>query len=337
MVPPSKNMHDYYSLGPYWWPNPETEDGLPYIRKDGKKNPEIYHYDTPTLDEMSKAVFTLSLAYFYSSHEPYAKKADELISTWFIDPKTKMNPHLEYGQAIPGIVEGRGIGIISTGRFLKIVNAVGFIKGSESFPTSNYKSLKKWFQDYNYWLLTSEKGWDERMWHNNHGSSYDSQVASFSLFVGEDSIATMILDSVIVKRINRQIEPDGSQPWELERTKSMGYSIKNLNHLMENAILAEHYDIDLWNYESADGRSIKQAVRFLIPYMLGEKEWTYTQYGGIESKMDAFKDMIWIANLYLDDELIQKAFDQICLSSEIPLKINLLYPVFNNKMKMEPK
>ena len=186
-------------------------------------------------------------------------------------------------------------------------------------------------------MVTSQNGWDERMWHNNHGSSYDSQVAGFSLFTGEDPIATVILDSVKIKRIDRQIEPDGSQPWELERTKSMSYSIKNIDHLMENAILAQRHGIDLWNYKSTDGRSIKQAVRFLIPFMLGEKEWTYTQYGGIESKMMDFKEMIWIANLYLDDELIQYAFDKLCVNDDDPLKINLLYPVFISDVKMNAK
>ncbi len=337
MIPPSNDKHDYYSMGIYWWPNPDTKDGLPYVRHDGKKNPEYDDYDGVAIRKMSEAVFTLSLAYFYTAHEPYAKKANDLIYAWFINPETKMNPHLEFGQAIPGLVEGRGIGIIETGNLLKIVNAAGFLKSSTYFSSSNYQSLQKWFKDYNYWLVTSQKGWDERMWHNNHGSSYDSQVAGFSLFVGEDSIAALILDSVIVKRINRQIEPDGSQPWELERTKSMSYSIKNLEHLMENAIIAEHYGIDLWNYESEDGRSIKHAVRFLIPYMLGEKEWPHTQYGGIESKMEDFKELIWIANQYLDDELIQKAFDQLCSGDEKPLKINLLYPVFNGTMKMDAR
>ena len=28
------------SVGPYWWPDPSKPDGLPYIRKDGHKNPE---------------------------------------------------------------------------------------------------------------------------------------------------------------------------------------------------------------------------------------------------------------------------------------------------------
>lgn len=326
MVPPSNDMHDYYSLGIYWWPNPDTKDGLPYVRYDGKKNPEYDNYDGVSIHKMTKAVFKLSLAYFYTSHEPYAQKANDFIYDWFINPATKMNPHLEFGQAIPGITEGRGIGIIETGTLLRIINAVGWIKDAESFTDSNYSCLQKWFKDYNQWLVTSDKGWDERMWHNNHGSSYDSQVAGFSLFVGEDSLATLILDSVIVKRIHKHIEPDGSQPWELERTKSMTYSIKNLNHLIENAILAQHYGIDLWNYQSPDGRSIKQAIRFLIPYMLGQKEWPYTQLGGIESKLEDFKDLIWVANSYLEDELIAEAYDQLCLQAEKPQRINLLYP-----------
>eukprot|EP00435_Cladocopium_sp_Y103_P030387 s1511_g7.t1 len=38
--PPSGNLHDYCSVGPYWWPDPSKPDGLPYIRKDGHKNPD---------------------------------------------------------------------------------------------------------------------------------------------------------------------------------------------------------------------------------------------------------------------------------------------------------
>jgi hypothetical protein len=337
LVAPSNNKHDYYSLGPYWWPNPDTKDGLPYIRKDGKRNPEIRHYDRGALGKMSKAVINLSLAYFYTVHEPYAKKANDLLHAWFIAPETKMNPHLEYGQAIPGITEGRGIGIIETGILLKLVNMIGFLKKSESFSTTNFNKIQQWFRDYNIWLTTSEKGWDERMWHNNHGSSYDSQVIGFSLFTGQIATGKEILDSVIIKRINRQIEPDGRQPWELERTKSMSYSIKNLDHLIENAILAKHFDVDLWNYESTDGRSIKQAIRFLIPYMLGDKEWIYTQYGGIDSKQDDFIDLLWLANQHLDDDLIRHALDQLCAKIKDPLEINLLYPVFETEITMGPK
>ncbi|MFT6868191.1 MAG: hypothetical protein ACJA08_003041 [Cyclobacteriaceae bacterium] len=325
-TPPNGDMHDYYSLGIYWWPNPETENGLPYIRKDGIKNPEYDEFDGPGIAKMSKSVFTLSLAYYYTQNEKYSKKAVEFLDTWFINSATKMNPHLEYGQAIPGIVEGRGIGIIETGNLLNVVNAIGFLKGSNSLTDLQFETLRKWFKKYNDWLLTSEKGWDERLWHNNHGSSYDSQVATFSWFVGQDSVAQMILDSVKVKRITRQIEPDGSQPWELERTKSMSYSIKNLDHLIENAIIAQHYGIDLWNYESEDGRSIKKAIKFLIPYMTGDKKWEYTQLGGLEAKMNGFKELIWIASHYLDDPLIDETVEILTKREQFQSEIILLFP-----------
>jgi hypothetical protein len=36
---PSGDKHDYYHPAPYWWPNPKTADGTPYIRKDGHRRP----------------------------------------------------------------------------------------------------------------------------------------------------------------------------------------------------------------------------------------------------------------------------------------------------------
>jgi len=40
LTPPSKDKHDYMSIAPYWWPNPSTPNGLPYVRRDGEINPE---------------------------------------------------------------------------------------------------------------------------------------------------------------------------------------------------------------------------------------------------------------------------------------------------------
>src|SRR5436190_16431348 len=36
----SGDKHDYFSQAPYFWPNPTNATGLPYIRKDGSRNPE---------------------------------------------------------------------------------------------------------------------------------------------------------------------------------------------------------------------------------------------------------------------------------------------------------
>ncbi len=327
-TPPSGDNHDYYSLGIYWWPNPDTPDGLPYVRHDGIRNPEYADYDSPAKSQMAASVFTLSLAWFYTGHEPYADRSVELLRTWFLDPSTRMNPHLEYGQAIPGRTEGRGIGIIETGSLVNVVNGIGLITGSDALNADELAGLKEWFRNYTNWLISSKNGWDERMYFNNHGTSYDSQVATFAIFAGKDSVANMILDSVGIKRISRQIEPDGSQPYELRRTKAMSYSIKNLRHLIENAVLAEHFGIDLWHYESEKGGSILLAIEYLVPFYTEKKEFTYQQIGGIESLAGDLYELLLLAADNYDSEILKEALETIPDSPPDHDIFHLLNPVF---------
>ena len=108
MTADSGDKHDYMSMGPYWWPDPSKPDGLPYIRKDGQRNPELDKLDRNKLGDMSKAVTTLGLAYYFSGDEKYAQKAVDFLNVWFLDAKTKMNPNLTYGQTIPGKNKGMG-------------------------------------------------------------------------------------------------------------------------------------------------------------------------------------------------------------------------------------
>ncbi|MCB0750535.1 MAG: alginate lyase family protein, partial [Ignavibacteriae bacterium] len=177
-LPSSGNKHDYYSLGPYWWPDSSKENGLPYIRKDGYRNPERLEYDRPQLGNMIEAVNSLTLAFAISDEDEYKSKAIGFLKTWFINDSTKMNPNLEYGQAIPGITDGRGIGIIETRSLIDVVDAIGILYRKNAFNKYDFEQLQNWFKEYNTWLTTSEKGIDEKNWYNNHGTAYDLQVIS---------------------------------------------------------------------------------------------------------------------------------------------------------------
>ncbi|MFN8347755.1 MAG: alginate lyase family protein [Spirosomataceae bacterium] len=276
-VPPSGDKHDYMSQAPYWWPDPTKSDGKPYIRRDGDRNPEINGItDHDQLGELINDAEVLSLAYFYTGKEAYAQHTARLLKTWFLDETTKMNPHLNFGQGIPGINTGRGIGIIETRDLGKVCDAATLISTSKSWDSVAQKQFKAWCSAYTKWLTDSPLGKDEADEHNNHGTYYSVQLVALAMFTDNTSLARSQLDTAKV-RLQRQLKPDGSQPHELARTLPYNYATMNLRGFFELATLAKKLNMDFWNYETADGKSLKKAFEWFQPYLTGEKQWEYKQ------------------------------------------------------------
>jgi hypothetical protein len=283
-APPSGDMHDYMSYAPYWWPKPDTPDGLPYVRRDGQHNPDVPKLsDRNKLDAMVANVETLALAYYFTGAERYAAYALKLLRAWFIEPNTRMNPHFRYAQSVRGRDTGRGLGLIESHCLTELVDAVGLLAESKAWTTDDDRELKKWFDEFLHWMLDTEMGRYEDNAKNNHGTYYDVQVASYALFLDRPELARKVLETARAKRIALQVEPDGRQPLELARTKAWGYSLANLRGLMKLARLGEHVDVDLWSFKTEDGRSIRAAVEFLAPYGLDGKQWPYEQLGGFSA------------------------------------------------------
>ena len=302
--PPSGDKHDYLSLAPYWWPDPAKPNGLPYIRRDGQTNPEIQRVqDHKNFDRLISVTHTLALAYYLFDEESYAAHATQLLRAWFLNPETRMNPNLEFGQGIPGLNTGRGTGLIETRDLYRLVDGIGLLAGSKSWTAADQKGLKDWCARFLDWMLHSEKGKEEAAAKNNHGSYYDVQVVSLALFVGDVDTAKRVLQSVPEKRIEIQIEPDGRQPLELARTKSLGYSTMNLAGLFELALLGENLSVDLWSFRTADGRSIRKALDFLLPIVNGQQKWPYEQI--VEYKVDEISPLLVIATVKFKDSRYQ--------------------------------
>ena len=301
VAPPSGDKHDYMSQAPYFWPNPKTSNGLPYIRRDGERNPEINKItDHKSIDDIENAAETLALAYYFTEDEKYASKAVELLRAFFLDPPTRMNPNLEYAQFIPGVNTGRGIGLIETRGLTRVVDAIGLLEGSKALTSEAERGLKDWFGKFLEWMLDSKNGREESAAKNNHGTYYDVQIVSFALFVGRKDLAKQILEQAKKKRIATQIEPDGRQPLELARTKAWSYSNGNLDGLMQLATLGQYVGVDLWNFQTKDGRSIRQALDFLVPIAIAEKEWAYQEIGGGVKPETLFPLMRRAAAIYRD-------------------------------------
>ncbi len=327
MTPPSGDKHDYMSMGRYWWPNPNTADGLPYIRKDGVSNPELEKLDRIPLTQMTRSVKLLSLAFTVTGDEKYLFKAVENLEMWFLDKKTRMNPNLNYGQTIPGHNNGlgRGEGIIDTYNFVEMLDGVELLRTSKNFPKKVNAGLKEWFVQYLDWMLTSAIGKEEYEAKNNHGTAFDVQVARYALFVGKTEIAQKYISDFASLRIFTQIEPNGSQPLELARTTAFGYSVFNLTHMIDMCMIASTLGLDLMTAVSPDGRSIQKAVEFLIPFA-GKKaeDFPYQQIRDWDKVQQDFAFQLYRFDKIKNKTVYQEHYKQYTLPNDKNINLIIL-------------
>jgi hypothetical protein len=296
IIPPSGDKHDFLSYGRYYWPDPSRPDGLPYIQRDGEVNPEIFKItDQESFGQIIKGVSTLGLAYFYTGSEDYAEHATRMIRVWFLNPETRMNPNVNYGQIVKGKNVGRASGMIEFRDFVRMLDGVGMITGSRAWTPADEAGLKAWFTDYLTWLQTSPIPIQEAHSDNNHGVWFDAQRATIALYLGKTDLARTILTDAMNERIAKQIEPDGTQPRELARTRSMHYTAFNLDAFCTLACIANQLRIDLWRYSTSDGRSLRKALDWFYPYYAGDAKWTRQQID--EFKYESFYPMWYRASI----------------------------------------
>lgn len=276
---PTDDPHDYVSLGTYWWPNPGSPGGLPYVRRDGYANPEGDRYDRPRWAQCVREVSRAARAAYLLGDAAAASAAACRLRRWFLDPDSRMNPHLCYAQMIPGHCAGRGIGIIDFAVSLPgLLEAVALLAESRPSPLAppEGEGLCTWCADFLTWLQTHEYGLAERAERNNHGTWYDLLVVSLALHVGEAGLAREVLAGVR-GRLAAQVEPDGTMPLELARTRSLSYTVMNTRGFLALAAHGRRQGVELWAWQSADGRALPAAVDFLYGHACSTEEWPREQ------------------------------------------------------------
>jgi len=265
-------VHDYFSEGDYWWPDPQNPDG-PYIQRDGMSNPNNFVDHRRYLMRLSVQVPALVAAWKLTKDARYAKHAVRHLRAWFIDERTRMNPNLQYAQAIHGRFTGRGIGIIDTIHLVEVARAIEVLKDSNALTVADRNALVKWFADYVQWMTTSKNGIDEREAKNNHGTCWVMQVAAFARLIGNEELLAYCRDRFKTVLVPNQIAADGSFPEELRRTKPYGYSLFNLDAMATVCQILSTSDDNLWNFSLPDGRGIAKAIAYMYPYIKDKKTW----------------------------------------------------------------
>jgi len=268
------SKHDFYSEGDYWWPDPKSIDS-PYVQRDGLTNPDNFIAHRLVMIRFSRIIGALASAYKITGDEKYAKQALLHCNAWFVNVDSKMNPNLLYAQAIKGRVTGRGIGIIDTIHLMEVVQGLLAMQKSTTINETALYAIRLWFDQYLEWLTTHQYGKDEMDAENNHGTCWVMQVASFARFTKNEKLLAFCSERFKKTLLPNQMANDGSFPREIRRTKPYGYSIFNLDAMATICQILSTEKDNLWDYVTADGKSIKKGIEFLHPYVKDKNKWPF--------------------------------------------------------------
>ena len=265
-------VHDFFSEADYWWPDPKNPDG-PYIQRDGMSNPGNFVDHRRALMRLSVQVPALVAAWKLTKDKRYSAKAAQHLRAWFIDERTRMNPNLQYAQAIHGITTGRGTGIIDTIHLVEVARAIEVLKDSSALSMTELGAITQWFKDYLTWMTTSKNGTDERDAKNNHTTCWVMQVAAFAHLVGDEKLLAYCRERFKTVIVPNQIATNGSFPEELRRTKPYGYELFNLEAMATVCEVLSTPKDNLFTFQTTDGRGFRRAVEYMAPFIADKKSW----------------------------------------------------------------
>jgi beta-galactosidase len=267
--------NDFYSNADYFWPDPTKPDSLPYINRDGESNPHNFWQHRMAMRDLRDAVAALAAAYKITGDDRYATKAAALLRVFFLDPATRMNPNLQYAQAVPGSSPGRSWGIIDGLHLIEIPPAITAMEQSPAFPPELISGLKQWFHEMADWMMTSKNGRAEAAAKNNHSVAFWLQIACYARFTGDEAKLAECRRQFKEVFVPNQMAADGSFPLELHRTKPYGYSIFQLDNMVTLCQVLSTPKDDLWTFELPDGRGIHKAMAFLYPFLADKSKWPF--------------------------------------------------------------
>lgn len=305
-TPPSDDKHDYYNPAPYYWPDPSTKDGLPYIRKDGQRVPgtnlhdeDSEKYDRTRLADFLTNTSILTLAGFITDNKDYAKKAAQNVWWWFINQESNMNPNMMYAQVIWGKNKNMGsnYGVIEMKDLYYFLDIIKILNKMEAFPEQHWHDLFGWFNEYRDYLLLQNQGKVEYTMKNNHGTYYDLQMAALQHF-SNDTEGFLKAADWSKARMLEQFAEDGSLPAEMQRPTQLHYMMFTLQGWINLARLSQdlmndetnHFKfirdltpkyLDVGTNVSVTAQSLgvdpflKRCIKFTVPYF--KDNWSHYQ------------------------------------------------------------
>ncbi|HTW80474.1 MAG TPA: alginate lyase family protein [Terracidiphilus sp.] len=267
--------HDFYSQADYFWPNPKDPNG-PYINRDGQSNPNNFDDHRRVMVRLSIQMPALTAAWLLTGNRKYARRACDHLRAWFVAADTRMNPNLEFAQAVEGVSTGRSYGIIDSLHLVEVARAASFLTEKVLSPT-DANAIRDWFSIYLDWLSTSAPGKTERDARNNHAMCWALQAAEYARLAGDDAARKEVFRRYREILLPDQMAADGSFPRELTRTKPYSYSIFNFDIMAGLCQSLKGLAPDPPTFQLSDGRGLARAAQFIYPYLKDKSSWKWAK------------------------------------------------------------
>jgi hypothetical protein len=268
-------LHDFFSQADYFWPNPKDPGG-PYVNRDGQGNPENFDEHRKVMVRLSMQMPALTAAWLLTGDSRYASRACDHLRAWFVNPETRMNPNLQFAQAVQGVSTGRSYGIIDSLHLVEVARAASFLTAGK-LGAEDSNAVKGWFRSYLDWLDTSVPGRTERDAKNNHAMCWALQAAEYARLSGNDAARQEVYRRYGEIMLPDQMALDGSFPRELARTKPYSYSIFNFDVMAGLCQSLKGLVPDPPAFRLADGRGLSKAAEFLYPYLKDKGAWKWAK------------------------------------------------------------
>jgi len=268
-------LHDFYSQADYFWPNPGDPNG-PYINRDGQSNPDNFDEHRKVMVRLSIQMPALTAAWRLTGEKRYGDRACDHLRAWFVTRETRMNPNLQFAQAVQGVSTGRSYGIIDTLHLVEVARAASLLT-TKMMDAQDANAVRDWFRSYLNWLSTSDPGKTERDAKNNHAMCWALQAAEFARLAGDDATRNEIYRRYREIQLPDQMAMDGSFPRELTRTKPYSYSIFNFDVVAGLCQSLKGLAPDPPNFQLADGRGLRKAAEFLYPFLKDKGAWKWAK------------------------------------------------------------
>ena len=269
--------HDFYSEAEDYWPDSSNPTGPFVIRTSGPPNPDAFTAHREALLNFSICVPALTAAFVLTGESRYALQAITHLRAWFLDPATRMNSSLLYGQTIPPAKTGRPDGLVEAVHLAEVVQCIPFLTNSEALTAPDLTGLQKWFAEYFEWLNTSRLAGLARDSKNHHGSSWLLQAAAIAHLTEakDDAPLTTLRHQYKSSTIRAQIVADGVFPHELTTPNPYRNTLFNLDMFAAICVLLSTRFESVWDYELQDGPGMRTVIAKLYPCILDRGTWPY--------------------------------------------------------------